>query len=183
MKKLWLVVLLAGLLITAGLAACEKTEEKVPGQAPGGQAGDITWMGYDEGMAKSKQDGKPVMVDFYTTWCKYCKLLDDTTYKDPEIVSLLNANFVCIKVDAEGTGNVTRDGKQMSQSELARSFNVQGYPTVWFFDEKGEAIGPLPGYSAPEDFKPVLTFITSGSYAKGIKYADYLESLKGESKK
>jgi thioredoxin-related protein len=51
-------------------------------------------------------------------------------------------------------------------------------PTIWFFDANGKQIAPLPGYSPPEDFKPVLTFITSGSYAKGIQFADYLKTLK-----
>lgn len=182
MEKLWKALMIVGLVLLAGLAACEQPAENA-GSAPEGQAGGIAWMGFDEGMAKAKGSGKPVMVDFYTTWCKFCTMLDDTTYKDPEIISLLNTNFVSIKVDAEGTGQVNHDGKQMSMSELAKSFNVQGYPTVWFFDGKGEPIGPLPGYSPPEDFKPILTYITSGAYAKGVKYPDYLDSLKGEGSK
>jgi thioredoxin-related protein len=179
-KKLWMAVAALGIIAVVGLAACEKKTGTVSAPA-GGEAGAINWMGFDEGMAKARQESKPVMVDFYTTWCKYCKMLDDTTYKDPEIASLLNSSFVSIKVDAESTDKVTHDGKEMTKAELAKAYGVQGYPTIWFFDEKGEKIGPLPGYSPPEDFKPVLTYISSGAYSKGVQYNDYVNSLKGAS--
>jgi len=160
-------------VLAVGLYACAEKKKEAPAGA------GINWMEYDAGMAKAKTDGKPIMVDFYTTWCKYCKLLDDTTYKDPEIISILNDGFVCIKVDAESQDKVTEKGNQMTKAELAGSFKVQGYPTIWFLNDKGEPIGPVPGYSGPEEFKPILTFITSGAQAKGVKYQDYLDSLKG----
>lgn len=171
-----LVALTFCLTLVAGSFACSKKQE---GASPSGGGGEIAWMGYTEGMAKASETGKPVMVDYYTSWCKYCKMLDETTYKDPEIISIINSSFIAIKVDAEGTDKVMEKGKEMTKAELAKAYNVTGFPTIWFFDEKGQPISPLPGYSAPEEFKPVLTFISSGSYSKGIKYADYLESLKG----
>jgi len=161
------------LTIAAGISACGKKDEKKAAEGAG-----INWMGYTEGMQKAKETGKPVIVDYYTTWCKYCIKMDETTYKDPGVIDIMSKDFIAIKVNAEGTAQVTDNGKQMTEQELAAANKISGYPTLLFYDEKGAAIGPLPGYSAPEDFKPVLTFITSGSYAKGIKYPDYLESLK-----
>jgi thioredoxin-related protein len=173
MKIRNILIVALGIMLAAGLYACSKKKAEEKPAGPG-----INWMEFDAGMAKAKQDGKPIMVDFYTTWCKYCKLLEETTYKDPEIVSILNKNFICIKVDAESQDKVTDMGKQMTKAELAGVYKVQGYPTIWFLNDKGEKIGPVPGYSGPEDFKPVLTFISGGAYAKGMKYQDYLDSLK-----
>lgn len=164
-----LFVLVFGL----GLAACQKKDEQKSSQA----AGEVNWMGYTEGMKKAKETNKPVMVDFYTTWCKYCKMLDETTYKDPAIVEILNRDFIVIKINAESENKVVEGGKEMTERELAAQLKVTGFPTIWFFDANGKQIAPLPGYSPPEDFKPVLTFITSGSYAKGIQFADYLKTL------
>lgn len=166
-----------GVLLAAGIFACSKKDGASPGGASSAP-GNITWMGYTDGMAKARQEGKPVMVDFYTTWCKYCKMMDDTTYKDPEIARILSGSFVTIKVNAEGQEKVADNGKTMTEQELAANYKVSGYPTMVFFDDKGKMIGPLPGYSTPEEFKPVLTFITSGAYAKGEKYEDYLKSVK-----
>ena len=165
---------LVAVVLLLGVAACSKKNEQSSTQP----AGAINWVGYTEGMKKAKETNKPVMVDFYTSWCKYCKMLDDTTYKDPAIVEILNRDFVIIKVNAEGENKVMEGGKEMTERELAAQFKVTGFPTIWFFDANGKQIAPLPGYSPPEDFKPVLTFITSGSYAKGIQFADYLKTLK-----
>lgn len=168
------MAVLVAVVLALGVAACQKKNEQ-SGSQP---AGAISWMGYTEGMKKAKETNKPVMVDFYTTWCKYCKMLDETTYKDPAIVEILNKDFVTIKVNAESDTKVVEGGKEMTERDLAAQFKVTGFPTIWFMEANGKQIAPLPGYSPPEDFKPVLTFITSGSYAKGIQFADYLKTLK-----
>ena len=162
-------------LLTMTMSACaKKAEEPAKGSAAGGA---ITWTGYTDGMKESSETGKPVIVDFYTTWCKYCVKLDETTYKDPEVIRLMNENFISIKVNAEGTAKVVHEGKTMTESELAAAYKVEGFPTIWFIDGKGVRIAPLPGYTAPEEFKPVLTYISGGAYARGIKYPDYVKSL------
>ena len=32
--------------------------------------------------------GKPMIIDFYTDWCKWCKVLDTVTYVDPVVIGL-----------------------------------------------------------------------------------------------
>lgn len=178
--KLVLVAVLASVFIFSYAACKEKEGAQPEGTASTGTAGgtSIAWMSYTDGMKKAAETHKPAMVDFYTVWCKYCKMLDETTYKDPEVIKMLNNDFVPIKVNAEGNAKVEYNGKTMTERDLAGQFKVTGYPTLWFFDQAGKPIAPLPGYSPPEDFKPVLTYITSGAYAKGVKFDDYLKSIK-----
>jgi len=179
--KRFTLVLAASLTIMLfiGPAACEKkgpyADDK---KGPTTAAGEINWSGYDDGMKKAQAAGKPVMIDFYTTWCKWCKTLDETTYKDKDVINILNNDFVAIKVNAESTNKVNYDGKQITEAELARAFQVSGFPTIWLLDNTGKKIAPLPGYNPPEEFKPVLTFVSSGAYAKGVKYDEYLKTLK-----
>ncbi|MGA2192513.1 MAG: thioredoxin fold domain-containing protein [Nitrospirota bacterium] len=146
-------------------------------EAAAAGAGSITWMGFTEGMQKAKETGKPAMVDFYTTWCKYCQLLDKTTYKDPAVIDLVNKNFISIKVNAEGNASVVDKGKKMTEKELATQYKVSGFPTIWFLSSNGEPIAPLPGYMPPDDFKPVLTYVSSGAYKK-MQFQEYMNSLK-----
>ncbi len=40
----------------------------------------INWLTINEVNAKMKTDPKPVLIDIYTTWCYWCKVMDKKTY-------------------------------------------------------------------------------------------------------
>jgi thiol:disulfide interchange protein DsbD len=52
------------------------------------------------GLEEAKRDGKPVLVDFWATWCKNCLVMDRTTLVDPAVTAALDG-YVKIKVQAE----------------------------------------------------------------------------------
>ncbi len=102
--------------------------------------GSVQWMDdYDTGLERARVERKPVMIDFYTNWCYYCKILDAKVYTDPEVVRL-SAQFVCLKINAE------------RRRDLARSYRLTGYPIIVFLSreglEKTRVIGyvPAPGF-------------------------------------
>jgi len=53
-----------------------------------------------EGLETAQREGKPVLVDFWATWCKNCLVMDRTTLVDPAVVDALSG-YVKIKVQAE----------------------------------------------------------------------------------
>lgn len=60
-----------------------------------------TWYSFEEGYAKSVEEGKILLVDAYTDWCGWCKVMDRKTYADPAIIAKLNESFICVKFNPE----------------------------------------------------------------------------------
>lgn len=112
------------------------------------------------------------VVYFYTDWCGYCKKMSSVTFKDTNVIGELNKNWAIIKVNAESKEQYTANGTAKTGVELARAHKVTGYPTLVFFNKKGEVITSLPGYAGPEDFYKILTYFSTESY-KTVKFKDY----------
>ncbi len=79
-------------------------------------------------MANDKN--KLVFVDFYTTWCLPCKMMDEDVFTDKGISEFFNHNFINYKVDAEKGGG----------PDLALLYQVNVYPTLLFLDETGKVL-------------------------------------------
>jgi thiol:disulfide interchange protein DsbD len=73
------------------------------------------------GIAAAEKEGKPVLIDFWATWCKNCLLMDRTTLKDERVNAAL-ASYVKIKFQAE-------DPEQSPAKEAMDHFNAVGLPT------------------------------------------------------
>jgi len=72
--------------------------------------------------------GKPIIIDFYATWCRTCLDLEKQLNRDPSIQREL-ARFAKIKVDISANNNQTH--------EASRYFNVVAPPTYLFFNPYG----------------------------------------------
>lgn len=106
---------------------------------------------------------KLYLVDIYTEWCGYCKLMDKKTFADPGIQDLLSDNFRLLKMDAESKDSISfrdkrygwrPDGKK-GINELAAEL-MEGkiaYPTLVFLNENLETIRISQGYKNPAQLK------------------------------
>ena len=58
-----------------------------------------------------KNQNRFVMIFIHTDWCKYCQAMKNITFKDKEIVELLNQNFWFIDFNAEEKKSITFNGQ------------------------------------------------------------------------
>ncbi|HVJ80724.1 MAG TPA: thioredoxin family protein [Planctomycetia bacterium] len=115
---------------------------------------------FDAAVKEAKEAKKVVMVDFYTDWCGWCKVLDEKTYSDEKVGKYAAANLVSVKVDAEN-----KDGGE----KLAKKYKVDGFPTILFLDGD-EVVGKVGGFMPPEPFlKKVEGYMAVHKELPGLK--------------
>ena len=61
---------------------------------------------FEEAEKLSKENPKPFVVFIHTSWCNYCKMMENSTFKNPEIIQLLNTDFYFISLDAESKRDI-----------------------------------------------------------------------------
>ena len=95
------------------------------------------------------KSSKPVILDFWATWCVSCKELDEITFKDPEVIKKLQ-NFTLLKADV--TQNSDED------KALQKRFGIVGPPALIFWDTNKQEVksAKIVGYKNPKEFLEVL---------------------------
>ena len=88
-----------------------------------------------EAIARAEEEDKLVFIDFYTTWCLPCKLMDEDVFTDRELGRYMNERFVSLKVNAEEGNGVN----------LASLYEVRAYPTLLFLDTRGRVVAKKQG--------------------------------------
>ena len=83
---------------------------------------------------------KPVLVDFWATWCPPCRLLG------PVIAEIAEEQITSLKV-----GKVDVD----EQKELASHFNIMSIPTMILFKD-GKVVKEILGYKPKEEILELI---------------------------
>jgi thiol-disulfide isomerase/thioredoxin len=83
-----------------------------------------------EGLAAAKEEGKPVFIDCYTTWCGPCKWMTANIFTDESVAEYYNENYICLKIDMEKGEGI----------DIAKNYSVRAYPTLLYLDDSGETL-------------------------------------------
>ena len=119
----------------------------------------LSWYSIDDLDNMTNLKEKKVMIDMYTSWCGWCKVMDKKTFTDPQVVDYLNEHFVLIKFNAEQREPITFQGETyewmpagrrgVNKLALKLMNGRMGYPTMVYLDSNLNKIKSSPGYKTP----------------------------------
>ena len=159
----------------AGVTKPAVEPQKTAAVAPGTEAGSkLSWLEFDVATDLAAKQKKHLIVDIYTTWCGWCKVMDRQTYGDPQVSSYLLDNFVLAKVNGESSAKMHWKGRELTERQFAREVGVTGYPATYFMKPDAELLGGVAGYIKSPDFMMYARYVSTKWYEKGNvqQYAD-----------
>jgi thioredoxin-related protein len=126
----------------------------------------LVWHTYSEGAALAAKQNKKMIIDVYTDWCHWCKVMDQKTFSDPKVSEYMSKHFIAVKLNAEKAEKVLYKKVPLSSKEFAGSvLKVNSYPSTVFFDPLETNIsGPVEGYLDAPTMLKILTFFKEDQY-------------------
>ncbi len=116
-----------------------------PAQSSTPAPSPIGWEPWSDAVfERAKQENRLVLLDLEAVWCHWCHVMDDVTYRDPEVVELIRKHVIAVRVD------------QDSRPDLSNRYEDYGWPATILFDSKGRELAKRSGYIPPRPMASML---------------------------
>jgi thioredoxin-related protein len=111
-------------------------------------AGELPWMtSVPEAKVKAEKEKKLLLLDFTgSDWCGWCKKLDSETFSKSEFADYAKKNLVLVTVDFPTPKVPQSDELKLANKDLAKKFEVSGYPTLVVMKPDGTVVWKQVGY-------------------------------------
>ena len=95
----------------------------------------VTWQGWtDDLFSRAEAENRFVILDLEAVWCHWCHVMEEETYKNPEVLELLEARYIPVRVD------------QDANPDISNRYGDWGWPATIVFAPDGTEIVKLRGY-------------------------------------
>ncbi len=149
---------------------------------PNGE-GRVQWVSFEDAQKLTEHEPKPLLIDMYTTWSVTSKVMEATTFTDPEIADYINEHFYAVHFDPTTKDTIKFGGMSYVNKGIGQPFHdlailltnrKLGIPATIYLNEKLQMLSNVPGYRAPNELKPLLVFLGEGKYKKQ-KWEDFIK--------
>jgi len=115
-------IIIMGFALYYGHLAYRLHADRAQPSVPATHAAEGPWLtSLQLAMERARAEGRPILVDFWASWCKNCIAMDKTTFRDSRVINRLDS-YVKVKFRAE-------DLKDPPTKEVLDIFGVIGLPT------------------------------------------------------
>lgn len=105
----------------------------------------IQWRSWDaSAFSEAAKQDKMILVDVGMEGCTACRWMDERTYTNPDVINLINQNFIAIQVDSE------------SRPDIGERYSDWAWPAIIFMSPKAAQMHALRGSRSPENFSDIL---------------------------
>jgi thioredoxin-like negative regulator of GroEL len=153
----WIILLVGGISAVVPLASLP--QEAAPAKS------EIRWRtDYAAALREAQEKNLPLVVDFGTVNCYWCKKLDEITFRDPRVIQVVNERYIPLKVDGE------------KEPTLVQVLRITGYPTIVLAAPDKRILGTLEGFQEADKFhdslhRALATLAPSESMARDLQIA------------
>ena len=139
---------------------------------PHAAAQEIEWRtDYGKARREAAQKGLPLVIDFSTENCYWCRQLEQRTFTDPAVAALLRDQCIPLHIDAA------------RNPELVEKMNIQNYPTLVYATPEGRVVGSQEGFVEAPVLRDQLQRTVSAASAPEWMTRDYEEASKAAAQK
>lgn len=109
-----------------------------------------SWTGVKQAAVRGH---KLIYLHFTTTWCTWCRRIEQDTYTDPTVQKALAADFVAASLDCTKPEQGEPSKAVRENLALLARFGGEGFPHLVMLSEDGTVVlNAIPGYRPPEQF-------------------------------
>ena len=93
------------------------------------RAHTISWRTWGEdAFQEAVQQDKPIFLLITSSWCQWCHIMDETTLSETSIITIINTNYIPIRVDSD------------MRPDINARYNQNGWPSVVLLSSEGEIL-------------------------------------------
>jgi uncharacterized protein YyaL (SSP411 family) len=147
--------------------------------------GKVNWLSPAQALDAYTNEPRPILVDMYTDWCGWCKVMERETYANDAVANYINTHYYAVKFDAESKTEVVWGGKKYNYNAQYRANELavylmggqMSYPTTIFLANPNAQPAPLPGFLKPNEIEAPLKFFGDGVF-KTKSFQQFNQSFK-----
>ena len=86
------------------------------------------WPWGKEAFEEAIRVDKPIFLVISSSWCQWCHIMDETTLSEPSIITILNTDYIPIRVDSD------------LRPDVNQRYNQNGWPSIVMLSSEGEIL-------------------------------------------